>query len=378
MAGIELDGVGITRGEWSLHDVTLRIADGEVVALIGPSGAGKTTLLRLVAGLDELGAGEILIGGASTVGVPPGGRDLAMVRQESALLPHLPVRGNIGFPLRLRRLARREVDKRVEVEARVFGIRQLLERTPNTLSSGERQLTSVARMTVRQPAAYLMDEPLASLDQRERDRVRGELALFLRVTGVTTLYATNDQREAMTLADRIAVLRDGAILEVGAPDDLYQRPGNAFTASFLGDPGMNLLPTRLEAGGRTAWVRCDSGSLELRPLPSPLRTSWDGREVLAGMRPETVELVAGHKDEGGTARSPGIKATVAAVESLGPNRLLRATVTGPREPTVVAARLAPDQQAARGSVVRLSAPPREIHLFDPATGTAIWHGTAPP
>lgn len=367
MATIELAGAtSRTRGRWALRDVRLAVADGELLAVVGPSGAGKTTLLRLVAGLEDLAGGDLLIDGVSVTGVPTSSRDLAMVVQDAALLPHLDVRRNLAFPLRLRRMPPAEVAARVEAGAQVLGIRQLLDRRPDTLSAGEQQMGAIGRVTVRRPSAYLMDEPLAALDPRERDRVRTELRRYVDDARVTTLYATNDQREAMALADRIAVLRDGCLVEVGAPGELYARPRSVFTAAFLGEPGMVLLRGRLEAGGRRAFVRVGVADIEIGPLPDALRRAWDAREVIAGLRAEHLTLATGN---GGTP------ATVEAVEVLGATNLVHVSLDGaPAESPRVAVRVEPSTRPGRGTPVRVLATPARVHLFDPDDERSFWHG----
>lgn len=365
MARIELERVTCRRhGGVVLRDVSLAIDDGEVLAVVGPSGAGKTTLLRVIAGLDEPASGEVRIGGRAMRDVPPWGRDLGMVGQDGALLPHLDVRGNMGFPLQLRGLSRAAVDDRVDAGARVLGLSHLLRRRPATLSHGERQRSAIGRATVRSPSAYLLDEPLSSVDAHQRAAVRVELGRHVRGAGVTTVYATNDQTEAMALADRIAVLRDGTLLELDTPHTLYTRPGWAFTAAFLGDPGMSVLSGTLEAGQRSGYVRVGEAALEVGRLPERVRRSWDARRVLVGVRPEDLSV---HPGEGAAAR-------VDLVASLGWANQLHLSVSGaPAGTPHMVARTPPHVRPRPGATVGVRIRDGRAHLFDPDDERAFWH-----
>jgi len=245
MARVEYDGVTKRFGTTvtAIRDLTLKVDDGELLVLLGPSGCGKTTALRLLAGLEKPDAGDIRIDGASVVKVAPQDRDVALVFQNYALYPHLSARENLLFPLKMRKLSPAERDRRVEDVANLLGISHLLDRKPSQLSRGEQQRVALGRAIVRRPRVFLMDEPLSNLDANRRTHLRTELKALQRRLGTTTLYVTHDQDEAMSLADRIAIMNEGQLQQVASPIDLYQRPANRFVAEFIGSPPMNLFPT---------------------------------------------------------------------------------------------------------------------------------------
>ncbi len=280
MAGVQLQGVTklFDGGVRAVDAVELDIADGEFMVLVGPSGCGKSTLLRLIAGLEEVSSGTIRLGGQDVTNVLERDRDIAMVFQNYALYPHMTVRRNLGFALRLRRVPAAERDRRVEEVARILGLEQLMDRKPAALSGGQRQRVAMGRAMVREPAAFLMDEPLSNLDAKLRVAMRAELARLHERLGVTTIYVTHDQVEAMTLGQRVAVLRDGLLQQCGPPEELYDHPVNLFVAAFIGSPAMNLVAGEVRAG---------AVSFAGHALPLPERSPLAGQErrLIVGLRP---------------------------------------------------------------------------------------------
>jgi multiple sugar transport system ATP-binding protein len=297
-------------GTEAVKRVDLDIGDGEFMILVGPSGCGKSTALRMIAGLEDISDGELIIGGERVNDLPPRDRDIAMVFQNYALYPHMTVRENMGFALRLARVDQAEIATRVEEAARILDLEQHLDRKPANLSGGQRQRVAMGRAIVRSPKAFLMDEPLSNLDAKLRVQMRTEVSRIQERLGTTTVYVTHDQVEAMTLGDRVAVMRGGVIQQVDSPKNLYERPANLFVAGFIGSPAMNFLPGRLEG----ATVRLPFGDA---PLPPRLRGSLRGdraaRDVIAGIRPEYFEDAAVEPDR------PGLRFTapVSVVESMG-------------------------------------------------------------
>jgi multiple sugar transport system ATP-binding protein len=282
-------------GTRAVTDFTLETQDGEFMVLVGPSGCGKTTALRMVAGLEDISEGEIKIGDRVVNQVPSRDRDIAMVFQSYALYPHLSVYDNIAFSLRLRKEKKSEIDRRVREAARVLDLEQFLDRKPRALSGGQRQRVAMGRAIVRQPAAFLMDEPLSNLDAKLRVQMRAEISKLQRNLGVTTIYVTHDQVEAMTMGDRVAVMRRGELQQVAPPQELYDRPVNLFVGGFIGSPAMNLLDATLERanGGLAAVlggqkVRLDDECVSVRPGLK----DYEGRQVVVGIRPEQLEDAA--------------------------------------------------------------------------------------
>jgi multiple sugar transport system ATP-binding protein len=292
-------------GHPALHELTLEVASGEFLVLLGPSGCGKTTALRCIAGLEEPTAGEIWIGAREVTHLPPADRDVAMVFQNYALYPHLSVRENIGFPLSLRRLSRVEITRRVRAAAERLGLGDLLERRPGQLSGGQRQRVALGRAIVREPKAFLFDEPLSNLDAKLRAEMRAEILGLHKSLGITMLYVTHDQIEAMTMGQRIAVLHQGRLRQLGRPAEVYGRPADVFVARFLGSPGMNVLPARPVRKGRRD-MACGSLRLRLRAVPEG--------ELQVGIRPEHVELCAAGEGTG--------DAQVRLIEPLGSDTLV--------------------------------------------------------
>ncbi|QXP83207.1 ABC transporter ATP-binding protein [Methylococcus sp. Mc7] len=351
MGSIALEGLSKTYpgGFPALSDLSLDIAGGELLVVVGPSGCGKSTLLRLIAGLDRPTAGSIRIGGTNVNTLSPAARNVAMVFQDYALYPNMTVRGNLEFPLKMRRMGRAERRRRIEQVAAMLELAPLLDRSPAQLSGGQRQRVAMGRALVREPAVFLLDEPLANLDARLRVQVRAEIAELQRRTGTTMIYVTHDQVEAMTLGRRIAVLDRGRLQQAASPRDLYAHPANTFVAGFIGSPPMNLLPVRLEHSGRIV-LPTFSG------CPLPGRTEAPKQTAVAGIRPEAVRLAE--------QSSEGIAARVQEVEYLGHETLLHfAHEAGP---ACLIARLPGLQPFARGDAVRLRMAPEDWHFFDGA------------
>jgi multiple sugar transport system ATP-binding protein len=309
MATVSFAGVGKVYGDGTraLADFDLEVADGEFMVFVGPSGCGKTTALRMVAGLEDISEGEIRLGGGVVNGLHPRKRDVAMVFQNYALYPHMTVYKNIAFALRVRKIPETEIRERVEKTAKILGLTSELGRKPAQLSGGQRQRVAMGRAIVRNPQAFLMDEPLSNLDAKLRVQMRAEIARIQREVGATTIYVTHDQVEAMTMGDRVAVLRKGALQQVDAPQRLYEEPVNLFVASFIGSPAMNLVQARIEADGDG--LSCLVGSQRLQ-LPEPLVSRLPslaaaaGRTVALGVRPEHLQdaTLTGRRGEGHALR----------------------------------------------------------------------------
>ena len=347
MADVRLTHVAKSFGGTDVvSDVSLDIRHGEFVALVGPSGSGKSTLLRMIAGLETVTGGTIEIDGRVVNDVPPKHRDIAMVFQNYALYPHMTVRENLGFALKMRGTPRREIDAAVEEAAAALNLQPLLDRYPRELSGGQRQRVATGRAIVRRPRVFLFDEPLSNLDAKLRVQVRAELRQLHRRLGVTSIYVTHDQVEAMTMADRIVVLRDGRIEQEGAPLDVYDRPANVFVATFIGSPSMNLLTGRYRGG---AVVMADGTALpawDVRPQP-------DDAPLTIGIRPEHLEVVTG--DE-------GIAARLIALEPTGAETMVMAELCG----TVVTAVTTQRLSLRPGDPVRLRSRAGKQLYFDAA------------
>ena len=298
MAVVAFDAVSkvYPDGTRAVSSMDLEVGDQEFVVLVGPSGCGKTTALRMVAGLEEISEGRLRIGERVVNDVPPRDRDIAMVFQSYALYPHLSVYENIAFGLRLKKVPKDEIDRRVRNAANVLDLTQWLQRKPRNLSGGQRQRVAMGRAIVREPAAFLMDEPLSNLDAKLRVAMRAEIARLQDELGVTTIYVTHDQVEAMTMGDRVAVMRRGELQQVAPPQELYDRPVNVFVGGFIGSPAMNLLQGRIEDGdGRGPVLRLGEQTLALdRELleERPALRAWMGRDLIAGIRPEELHDAA--------------------------------------------------------------------------------------
>jgi ABC-type sugar transport system ATPase subunit len=369
MGAVELDGLDLRYpdGTHAVRDLSLAVDDGEFMVLLGPSGCGKSSLLRLVAGLEAPGAGEIRIGGERVNDRPPQRRNVAMVFQNYALYPHMSVRGNLAFPLRMHRLRRAEIERRVGEAARALGLGALLDRRPAELSGGQRQRVAMGRAMVREPSVFLMDEPLSNLDARLRMQVRGEIAELQRRLGTTTLYVTHDQVEAMSLGHRVAVLRAGTLQQVGPPMLLYERPVNLFVAGFLGAPPMNLF--RAEWVEEGAGPRLRLGTVRLAPPRASALPAF------VGLRPEAFYRTEQRPE------LPRIEVRAAAVERLGPEQVVLfdapVPLVDPEYPEVagpgvrrMAVRLPADRPVAPGERVTLALDPARLHWFD-AAGHAL-------
>src|SRR5262245_27786774 len=282
-------------GTKAVTDMDLDIAAGEFVVFVGPSGCGKTTALRMIAGLEAITSGEVRIDGNVVNDLPPKDRDIAMVFQNYALYPHMNAARNMGFALKMRGLPKDEIDRRVREAARILGLTDSLEKKPRTLSGGQRQRVAMGRAIVRNPQAFLMDEPLSNLDAKLRVEMRAEIARIQRDLGVTTIYVTHDQTEAMTMGDRVAVMRNGFLQQVAGPKELYDRPRNLFVAEFIGSPAMNVVLGELENDDGDAWVSFGGQRLRLEAAAlesHPGLAAYDGRKIVVGIRPEDLEDAA--------------------------------------------------------------------------------------
>jgi multiple sugar transport system ATP-binding protein len=377
-------------GALAVDDINLDIADGEFVILVGPSGCGKSTTLNMIAGLEDITSGELRIGGKVVNTMTPKDRDIAMVFQSYALYPHMTVRQNMGFALKLAKTPQNVIDQKVEEAARILDLTQHLDRKPANLSGGQRQRVAMGRAIVRDPAVFLMDEPLSNLDAKLRVQMRTEVSRIQRRLGTTMVYVTHDQTEAMTLGDRVAVMRSGTIQQVASPQELYDRPANLFVAGFIGSPAMNFMGGTLEEGK----LRTGLGEIPLTGrLQQVLSHSEQGRDVIVGIRPEDFEdeaLVSSENRQYGMT----FPATIDVVESLGSEKYVYFTQelgmvdaaelnelardsgradTGASGETVVA-RLDPATQIGEGDNAQIWVDMRAIHVFDPATGKNLTLG----
>jgi multiple sugar transport system ATP-binding protein len=396
-----LDAVGkvYADGTRAVGDLNLEIAEGEFLVLVGPSGCGKTTALRMVAGLEEISEGTISIGDRVVNRVPSRDRDVAMVFQSYALYPHLTVRDNIAFGLQLRKMPKDEINRRVQRAADILGLTDHLDRKPRNLSGGQRQRVAMGRAIVREPKAFLMDEPLSNLDAKLRVQMRAEIARLQRDLGVTTIYVTHDQTEAMTLGDRVAVMSKGVLQQVDHPQSLYDHPANLFVAGFIGSPAMNLMHGRLERDGGLAVVlgdqRLDVPEAALSDHPG--LEDHVGKDVVVGIRPEDMDDADLSSDSDNVLTS---KAEL--VEAMGSDVMVHFTVNARRvdpgdnadaeaqvEPapglaggdgdrTIVIARCNPRTKAQVGEPVRITIDTSRLHYFDPGTGHAIGYRAAEP
>jgi multiple sugar transport system ATP-binding protein len=381
-------------GTEAVKQMNLDIADGEFVILVGPSGCGKTTALRMIAGLEDITEGELRIGDNIVNDLPPRERDVAMVFQSYALYPHMTVRENMGFALRLAKVRKSEINQRVEEAAKILDLTEQLERKPANLSGGQRQRVAMGRAIVRQPAAFLMDEPLSNLDAKLRVQMRTEVSRIQQRLGTTTVYVTHDQVEAMTLGDRVAVMRSGVIQQVGPPKELYGEPVNLFVAGFIGSPAMNFSPAQID--GSTIVLPI----LEA-PLPEELRSKLDGtRKLIAGIRPEDFEDAALVSDEA-RKRGATFKTNIDVLEWMGAELYAHfsieqqgiesqelaelAAAAGTADvPSAggdveqIVARLDSASEAREGEEIELFVDLSKLHLFDLETGRNIMVGEREP
>ncbi|MDO9063039.1 MAG: sn-glycerol-3-phosphate ABC transporter ATP-binding protein UgpC [Microbacterium sp.] len=339
----------------AVDKLNLHIADGEFLVLVGPSGCGKTTSLRMLAGLEEVSDGDILIGDRVVTDVPPKDRDIAMVFQNYALYPHMTVAENMGFALKIAGVNKLEREQRVLEAAKLLDLEDYLGRKPKALSGGQRQRVAMGRAIVRQPQVFLMDEPLSNLDAKLRVQTRTQIALLQRRLGVTTVYVTHDQTEALTMGDRIAVMKLGELQQVGTPRDLYETPANVFVAGFIGSPAMNLFPADIVDGG----VRLGSQTV---PVDRAVLSKATGKQVTLGVRPEDVTV---------STSGEGLPVEVDVVEELGADGYLygHSDVEGVR--TDLVARVDGRQHSDSGDTVVISAPTTHIHLFDLQSGERL-------
>jgi multiple sugar transport system ATP-binding protein len=387
MAEITLDGLTkvYSDGTRAVSDLNLEIADGEFVVLVGPSGCGKTSALRMVAGLEPITDGKVVIGGEVVNRLPPKDRDIAMIFQNYALYPHMSAFDNMAFGLKLRGMKRARRGERVNGTARTLGLAEVLPKKPRTLSGGQRQRVAMGRAIVREPRAFLMDEPLSNLDAKLRVEMRAEIARLQRELGVTTIYVTHDQVEAMTLGDRVAIMREGVLQQVAQPQELYDRPRNLFVAEFIGSPAMNLVGADLvRSNGRwTAKFGDVSLAVGERVLSSrPALPKFEGRRLILGVRPEDIEDAAFGEGE-------RLSAIVDIREDMGsevyvhfdpgarmvPGEDVKAAVgedAAEVKRSAWVARLDRDTAATERERIELAIDNNRLHFFDPETGDAIY------
>jgi multiple sugar transport system ATP-binding protein len=389
MATVTLDSVNkvYDNGFQAIYDLSLDIADSEFLVLVGPSGCGKSTALRMVAGLESISSGELRIGDRVVNDIEPKDRDIAMVFQNYALYPHMSVFDNIGFALKLARVPKPEIDSRVRKAAAILELEPYLDRKPGQLSGGQRQRVAMGRAIVRQPAAFLMDEPLSNLDAKLRVQMRAEIARLQRNLSVTTIYVTHDQIEAMTMGDRVAVLKDGYLQQVGAPQDLYDEPTNVFVGAFIGSPSMNLYEGVLTLNGDSS-VQIGSQRVALAPESlqrHPGLQQYGGQRVVVGIRPEDLEDAAVATDA-----PPGrrMKATVRLVEALGSELMVhlelddakRVNSGDPDAPEELAgegvanavAKFSPKSRVHVDQEIEITVTSENLHFFDASNHQAIW------
>jgi multiple sugar transport system ATP-binding protein len=400
MAQVTFDQVSkvYADGTRAVNDLNLGIVDGEFMVLVGPSGCGKTTALRMVAGLEDISEGVVQIGDRIVNHVPSRDRDIAMVFQSYALYPHLSVFENIAFGLRLQKIPKSEVDKRVTDAARVLGLEPLLKRKPRALSGGQRQRVAMGRAIVRQPQAFLMDEPLSNLDAKLRVQMRAEIGKLQHDLGTTTIYVTHDQVEAMTMGDRVAVMRKGELQQVDDPQVLYDRPLNLFVGGFIGSPAMNMLDATIDKSNGDLAVKAGKLSIRLGDetlSARPALKSFAGKSVVLGIRPEDLEDASLASD---TPQDQRLTGTVELREALGAEIMAHFSVeaeaaetdetrelardkgdeagdvgvSAPEGKTVLVGRFGARSKAKEGEGVEVAVDTRALHFFDPETGLGIY------
>jgi multiple sugar transport system ATP-binding protein len=405
LAGVTFDAVTKTYpdGTTAVNAMDLEIADGEFMVLVGPSGCGKTTALRMVAGLEEISRGRLLIGERVVNHVPSRDRDIAMVFQSYALYPHLSVYENIAFGLKIKKVPKDEIERRVNEAARILGLESFLKRKPRALSGGQRQRVAMGRAIVREPAAFLMDEPLSNLDAKLRVQMRAEIAGIQHQLGVTTIYVTHDQIEAMTMGDRVAVMRKGELQQVADPQTLYDRPVNLFVGGFIGSPAMNMVEATLEQrnGGYAAKVGSQTIGLGAETLDArPALANYAGRTVVLGIRPEDLEDLTLSPDAAADHRLKGrvdltealgseimvhfsIEATPATTEEMrelakdvGDERAMQQLEHGAPGTAGLVGRFGARSRVRVGEPLEVAVDTRALHFFDPETGLGIYNGTS--
>jgi multiple sugar transport system ATP-binding protein len=388
MATVQLEGINkvYENGYHAIHDLDLEIADKEFLVLVGPSGCGKSTALRMIAGLETISGGTMRIGDRVVNEVEPKDRDIAMVFQNYALYPHMTVYDNIGFALKLAKVPKEEIDTRVRKAAAILELESNLDRKPGQLSGGQRQRVAMGRAIVRQPAAFLMDEPLSNLDAKLRVQMRAEIAALQRELAVTTVYVTHDQIEAMTMGDRVAVLKDGYLQQVDTPQNLYDHPVNVFVAAFIGSPSMNLFEAQVRLSGDAGTIALGSHVLALSPeclVKHPKLRDYDGRKVIVGIRPEDYEDAELAPD---VPESQWITSKVSLLEALGSEIMAHFHVDAPRvdsgDPDAVeektgtgqanaVGRFNPRSRARMGQEIKIAISTENMHFFDPDTRQSI-------
>jgi multiple sugar transport system ATP-binding protein len=348
----------------AVRSISLDIPDNEFVVLVGPSGCGKSTTLRMIAGLEEVTAGDIFIGGEIVNDLPPKDRDIAMVFQNYALYPHMSVFENMSFGLKLRKFPKDEIKRRVDHAARILDITELLDRKPKALSGGQRQRVAMGRAIVRNPKVFLFDEPLSNLDAKLRVQMRTEIKRVHQLVKTTTVYVTHDQVEAMTLADRVVVMNGGVIEQIATPQDLYHHPRTRFVAGFIGSPAMNLMRCRIEQNGVGLRARiADNISLPVPPALAPRYQSQNGKELTLGLRPEHItEPRRSDRDPNGE-----FAATLDVVEPMGMETMVYFTVDGQE----ICGRVDPGSAKGPGESMALHANMNHMHLIDPQTGLVL-------
>jgi multiple sugar transport system ATP-binding protein len=400
MAGVTFEGVGkvYPDGTRAVSDVDLEINDGEFMVLVGPSGCGKTTALRMVAGLEDISEGVLRIGDRVVNHVPPRDRDIAMVFQSYALYPHLSVYDNIAFGLKLRKEKKSEIDKRVHEAAHVLGLEPFLKRKPRALSGGQRQRVAMGRAIVRRPQAFLMDEPLSNLDAKLRVQTRAEIAKLQNDLGTTTIYVTHDQIEAMTMGDRVAVMRKGELQQVAPPQELYDRPVNLFVGGFIGSPAMNMVEATLAKSNGGYAVEAGGQRIVLGQELITSRPAWpayEGKKLVLGIRPEELEDATLVAD---TPADRRLKGKVELTEALGSEIMAHFTIDAPpaltedvkelaldvgderavsdeaesRRHTTMVGRFDPRSKVKEGETLEVAVDTRGLHFFDPDSGLGIY------
>jgi multiple sugar transport system ATP-binding protein len=402
VGAVTFDGVSkiYQDGTKAVNDMDLEIQDGEFMVLVGPSGCGKTTALRMVAGLEDISKGVLKIGDKVVNHVPPRDRDIAMVFQSYALYPHLSVYENIAFGLKLKKMPKQEIAKRVEDAARVLGLEPYLKRKPRALSGGQRQRVAMGRAIVRNPEAFLMDEPLSNLDAKLRVQMRAEISKLQSDLGVTTVYVTHDQVEAMTMGDRVAVMRKGELQQVDEPQVLYDHPNNLFVGGFIGSPAMNMLEATIEQSNGGLAAKAGKLSVALGDETLSMRPglkNYEGKKVVLGIRPEDLEDANLASD---TPQNQRLTGMVELLEALGSEIMAHFSVeaeaaeteetrelasdkgdpegdigvSAPEGKTVLVARFGARSKAKVGEQVEVAVDTRALHFFDPETGLGIYDG----
>jgi len=352
-------------GQAAVQDLNLEVDNEEFLVLVGPSGCGKSTAMRMVAGLEEITTGRIIIGDRVVNDLPPKDRDVAMVFQSYALYPHMTVRDNLAYPLKLRKVPKVEREQRVREAARTLDIEQFLDRKPKALSGGQRQRVALGRAIVRNADVFLMDEPLSNLDAKLRVQTRAELIKLHDRVKTTTIYVTHDQVEAMTMGDRIAVMSLGLLQQLDTPQNLYDHPANKFVAGFIGSPSMNFLDVTLEAGDGKLYATTPGFKMRVPDAKGKLLHNYLGKTVTLGVRPEHLDERS--RLEGHAPPDATIPVTVDVIELLGNEIFVYLTNKG----TLLTARMDPDMKLTRGQQIEVAAEPDKLHFFDPETELAV-------